>query len=165
MKVTRTFTIALACALAALAGGLWLGGHPEDLPGPVRDTFVSENRDHRAEILDTIEDNYYKRVDKEKLQRESLKGMVRALGDRFSQYLTPNEAKQLEESVSGEFEGVGMSVQQDKRALRVVNVFEKTPAFDAGIRKGDLITEVNGRSIAGVASEVATARIKGPPGT
>jgi carboxyl-terminal processing protease len=165
MTKIRTVTLALSCALVALVAGLWLGGHPKSLPGPIRDAFVSDDRALRAEILDTIEDNYYKKVSEDKLDEASLKGIVRALDDPFSHYLTPKEAAQFRQSVQGEFEGVGMSVGEDRRGLRVINVFDRSPARRAGIRKGDLIIAVNGRSLAGVNSEVATGRIKGPAGT
>ena len=58
-----------------------------------------------------------------------------------------------------------MNVEQDKRGLKVLRVFEGAPAARAGIRRGDFILGVNGRSIAGVNSQVATSRIKGPAGT
>jgi carboxyl-terminal processing protease len=161
----RNGGIAALCALVALVAGLWLGGHPESLPGPVRDAFVQEDRAMRAEIVDSIEDNFYKPVDKKKLDDASLKGIVESLDDPYSHYLTPKEAKQFDESVSGEFEGVGMNVEQDRRGLKVLRVFDGSPAQDAGIRRGDFILGVNGHSIAGVNSEVATSRIKGPAGT
>jgi carboxyl-terminal processing protease len=161
----RNGGIAALCALVALVAGLWLGGHPESLPGPVRDAFVQEDRAMRAEIVDSIEDNFYKPVDKKKLDDASLKGIVESLDDPYSHYLTPKEAKQFDESVSGEFEGVGMNVEQDRRGLKVLRVFYGSPAQHAGIRRGDFILGVNGRSIAGVNSEVATSRIKGPAGT
>jgi carboxyl-terminal processing protease len=58
-----------------------------------------------------------------------------------------------------------MNVEQDRRGLKVLRVFDGSPAEDARIRRGDLILAVDGRSIAGVNSEVATNRIKGPSGT
>jgi carboxyl-terminal processing protease len=158
----RNGGIAALCALIALVAGLWLGGHPESLPGPVRDAFVQEDRAMRAEIVESIEDNFYKPVNKTKLDDASLKGIVESLDDPYSHYLTPQEAKQFDESVSGQFEGVGMNVEQDKRGLKVLRVFDGSPAQDVGIRRGDFILGVNGRSIAGVNSEVATSRIKGP---
>jgi carboxyl-terminal processing protease len=161
----RNGGIAALCALVALVAGLWLGGHPESLPGPVRDAFVQEDRAMRAEIVESIEDNFYKPVDKKKLDDASLKGIVESLDDPYSHYLTPKEAKQFDESVSGEFEGVGMNVEQDRRGLKVLRVFDGSPAQDVGIRRGDFILGVNGHSIAGVNSEVATSRIKGPAGT
>jgi len=161
----RNGGIAALCALVALVAGLWLGGHPESLPGPVRDAFVQDDRAMRAEIIDSIEDNFYKPVDEKKLDDASLKGIVESLDDPYSHYLTPKEAKALNDSVSGHFEGVGMNVEQNKRGLKVLRVFEGAPAERAGIRRGDFIFGVNGRSIAGVNSQVATSRIKGPAGT
>jgi carboxyl-terminal processing protease len=165
MSYPRAVLSALVCALLALVAGLWLGGHPKDLPGFVRDAFVDDDRALRAELVDSIRDNYYRRVSQEKLDEASLKGIVDSLGDPFSHYLTPNEAKQFRDSVSGSFEGVGMTVEQDRRGLKVLSVFARSPAKRAGIRKGDLILGVDGRSIAGVDSDVSTGRIKGPPGT
>jgi carboxyl-terminal processing protease len=161
----RNGGIAALCALVALVAGLWLGGHPESLPGPVRDAFVEEDRAMRAEIINSIEDNFDKPVDEKKLDDASLRGIVESLDDPYSHYLTPKEAKALNESVSGHFEGVGMNVEQNKRGLKVLRVFDGAPAARAGIRRGDFILSVNGRSIAGVNSQVATSRIKGPAGT
>jgi carboxyl-terminal processing protease len=161
----RNGGIAALCALVALVAGLWLGGHPESLPGPVRDTFVDDDRAMRAEVIDSIEDNFYKPVDEKKLDDASLKGIVESLDDPYSHYLTPKEAKALNDSVSGHFEGVGMNVEQNKRGLKVLRVFDGAPAERAGIRRGDFILGVNGRSIAGVNSQVATSRIKGEAGT
>ena len=161
----RTGLIALCCAVLALVAGIWLGGHPERLPDPVADAFVEEDRALRAELIDSIEDNFYRTVDKEDLDDASLKGIVQALDDPYSHYLTPKEAKQFEESVSGEFEGVGMNVEEDRRGLKVLRVFDGSPAKRAGVARGDFILSVDGRSIAGVNSDVATSRIKGPAGT
>ncbi len=157
--------VAALSALVALVAGLWLGGHPKDLPGPVRDAFVQEDRALRAEIIDSIEDNYYKPVNEKRLDDASLKGIVESLDDPYSHYLTPKEARQFNEDVSGHFEGVGMNVEQDRRGLKVLRVFDGSPAQDAHIRAGDLILAVDGRPIAGVNSEVSTNRIKGPAGT
>jgi len=161
----RNGGIAALCALVALVAGLWLGGHPESLPGPIRDTFVQEDRAVRAEVINSIEDNFYKPVDEKKLDDASLKGIVESLDDPYSHYLTPKEAKALNDSVSGHFEGVGMNVEQNRRGLKVLRVFDGAPAAGAGIQRGDFILGVNGRSIAGVNSQVATSRIKGPAGT
>ncbi len=165
MNSVRSAIVAFLCAVFALFVGIWLGGHPENLPGALQDAFVDEDRALRAEVIDTIEDNFYKRVDEERLDDASLKGIVDSLEDPFSHYLTPKEASQFNESVSGEFEGVGMNVEQDRRGLKVLRVFEGSPAAEAGIKRGDFILSVNGRSIAGVNSDVATGRIKGEAGT
>ena len=157
--------LAALSALVALAVGLWLGGHPGDLPGPVRDTFVQDDRALRAEIVDSIQDNYYKPVNEKKMDDASLKGIVESLDDPYSHYLTPKETRTFNEDVSGHFEGVGMNVEQNRRGLKVLRVFGGSPADTAGINRGDFILAVDGRPIAGVNSEIATSRIKGPAGT
>ena len=165
MNSPRSAVVAFLCAVLALLVGVWLGGHPQSLPGPIRDTLVEDDRALRAEVVEMIEDNFYKPVDEKRLDDGSLKGLVDSLGDQYSHYLTPGQATQFRESVSGEFEGVGMNVEEDRRGLKVLRVFEGSPASKAGIREGDLIIAVNGRSIAGLNSEVATGKIKGPSGT
>ena len=156
---------ALAAGIVLLFCGIWLGGHPETLPDPVRDAFVDDDRALRAEVVDEIKDSFYRPVKDSDIDENSLKGIVAGLGDQFSNYLTPKETKEFKASVEGEFEGVGMNVDEDRRGLRVVRVFDGSPAKKGGIKPGEFITSVNGRSIAGVSSEVATARIKGPAGT
>ena len=151
--------------LLVLAGGIWLGGHPEALPGPVRDALVEEGPAVRANIIDTIQQHYYKPVSKAKLEEQSLKGMVASLGDPYTRYFTPKEAKSFNEDISGKFEGVGMSVHPVKTGLKLIDTFAGSPARKAGMRGGDVITHVNGKSIAGQGINTSTDEIKGPPGT
>jgi carboxyl-terminal processing protease len=156
---------AIAAALAALAAGLYLGGHPDRLPEPVRDLFVDESTDTQASALDLIKDNYARKVSDERLENGSIRGMVDSLNDRFSQYFTPRERKVFEQSIGGEFGGVGMVVVEHPRGLLITGVYPDTPAEKAKIKPGDVITEVNRKSIKGESSDLATARIKGKPGT
>jgi carboxyl-terminal processing protease len=156
---------ALAAILATLAAGMYLGGHPADLPNFLRDAFVDESASLGSEATNLIEDNFYRKISRTQLEDTSLNGMVRSLRSDFSHYFTPSENKLFEQATNGEFSGIGMTVVQRKRGLLVVEVFKKSPAKRAGIKPGDLITKVNGRSIAGESSNVSTARIKGKPGT
>ncbi|MBA2506978.1 MAG: S41 family peptidase [Thermoleophilaceae bacterium] len=161
----RTVVIALACVLLALSAGLYLGGHPDKLPEGLRETFVQKDSATRAEVEKAIERSYYKDVKQEDIEEKSLQALVRGLGDRFSNYIPPKDAKLFEQSLTGSFEGIGMTVQEDPKGLEIVSVFPKSPAKKSGLKKGDVITAVNGKSIEGEASDVATARIKGPAGT
>ena len=165
MSRARPILLPLACALLALMAGLWLGGHPRVLPDTLRTAFVENDRALRAEVIDQIENDFIREVDVEKLQDASLKGIIASLGDRFSHYFSPREALQFQQSVEGRFEGVGMRIEEVPRGLQVVSVFEGSPAERAGIRQGAIITGVGDESIAGQSAEIATAKIKGPPGT
>ncbi len=164
---------ALAAALAAvvfLCAGLWLGGHPGKLPEPLRDVFVDETSSLSGEAAEIIEDNYYRDVSRAQLNDGSIAGMIDALRrrnkeDRYSHYFDPEQAKVLEEETEGRFSGIGLSVNDVKRGLLVVQVFKGSPAAEAGIEPADVIVSVDGKSIAGQSSQLSTAKIKGPEGT
>jgi carboxyl-terminal processing protease len=168
MSVARTVGLT-AALLAMLAAGLWIGGHPAKMPEPLREVFVDDSAGLTAEASELIEDNYYREVGNAELIDASLQGMVRDLRrrhrDRFSEYLSPSVLTRFNEEIEGRFSGVGLSVTQVRRGLRVVKVFPGSPAERGGIDVGDTIVSVDGRSIAGVDSVTATARIKGPEGT
>jgi carboxyl-terminal processing protease len=168
VSVVRTVGL-LAGLLATLAAGLWLGGHPAKMPEPLREVFVDDSAGLTAEASELIEDNYYRGVSNAELIDSSLQGMVRGLRrryrDRFTEYLSPSVLTRFNEEIEGRFSGVGLSVTEVQRGLRVVKVFPGSPAERAGIGIGDTIVSVDGRSIAGVDSVAATARIKGPEGT
>jgi carboxyl-terminal processing protease len=152
--------------LVLLAGGIWLGGHSEYLPNPVRDTLVSD--DDSAvydEAVDVIEKDYYRKVDRKQLLNKALGSAVDSLDDRFSAYFNPKEYRSFNEATQGEFEGVGMNVEEVPRGLRVLTVFKGSPAAKGGLEPGDEITAVNGHSLRGASSEQATTRIKGRAGT
>jgi len=76
---------ALAAVLIAfLSAGLWLGGHPNDLPRSVRDVFVDESTTLSGEAAETIEDHYYRGVSRDQLNNGSITGMVNALRSRHT---------------------------------------------------------------------------------
>ena len=158
--------LAALLALVLLAGGVWLGGHPERLPGPVRDTLVSDG-DARLydEALDVIQDDYYRKVDRKRLLDQALGSAVDSLDDRFSAYFDPKAYRSFEEATRGAFEGVGMNVEEVPRGLRVLTVFKGSPAARRGLKPGDEIVAVDGRSLRGASSEEATTQIKGPAGS
>jgi carboxyl-terminal processing protease len=151
----------------ALVGGIWLGGHPGTLPGFARDALVAGDDDAQVydEALDIIERDYYRKVDRGSLLNSSLDAAVRALDDQFSPYFAPRDYDSFQEATQGHFEGVGMTVEEVPRGLRVISVYAGSPAGRGGLKPGDVITEVDGRTIAGDSSEESTARIKGEAGT
>jgi carboxyl-terminal processing protease len=168
MRRARRSYLALLVLLLPLlvAGGIWLGGHPDSLPSPVRDMLV-EDTDGRVyeEAIDTLERDYYREVDREELLDKSLERAVGSLDDRFSHYFAPRDYDDFQEATEGRFEGVGMTVEEIQRGLRVLTVYDGSPADKGGLKPGDVITHVDGKSIAGSSSEESTTQIKGPAGT
>jgi len=158
--------LALLGAAVLFFAGMWLGGHPNDLPDSLRSHFVASDTAVRDELIDTIEQEYYKKIPRSELETASLRGIVASLGDRFSRYLTPDETKSFNDQLNGgEFAGIGVTVNPVKRGLQVDAVIPKSPAAGVGIRQGDVITAVNGKSIAGAAARTASSQIRGKPGT
>src|SRR5918912_671887 len=154
-RTLKRLTILLAALLpVVLVLGILWGGHPSSLPGPLRDLFVDQRVGTIDQALRIIHDDYYRSVNTDRLVDDSLSGAVRRLDDRFSSYLTPAEYARFQESSHGEFSGVGMEVSEAPQGLRVTRVFPGAPAVRGGIRRGDVVVAVDGRSLAGRSSAV-----------
>jgi carboxyl-terminal processing protease len=152
--------------LVLLAAGIWLGGHPQWLPGKVRDTLVGDkDAQLYEEATNVIADDYYRKVDRKQLLNKALTEAVHSLNDRFSNYFDPKQYQSFEEATNGAFEGVGMNVEQVARGLRILTVFKGSPAAKGGLEAGDEIIAVNGKTLKGASSESATTQIKGRAGT
>jgi len=162
--------IAFGVALVAfLVVGIWLGGHPSKLPGFAREAFTEEPTSLVAEASEIVQDNYFRKVGDTELGNASLQGMVRELrkrhDDRFSDYFSPESLEGFNQQIEGHFSGVGLSVIEVKKGLRVIKVFKGSPAEAGGVEAGDTIVSVEGESIAGLDSTESTQKIKGPEGT
>jgi carboxyl-terminal processing protease len=150
----------------ALVLGVFLGGHPDFLPGFARETLVADSDGRLYEqAVDTIERDYYRKVDRKDLLNKSLGAAVESLDDQFSHYFSPKDYTAFQLDTEGQFEGVGMTVTEVKQGLRVQTVYDGSPAKEGGLKAGDLIVSVNGTSLAGKSSADATTLIKGPAGS
>jgi carboxyl-terminal processing protease len=149
-----------------LLAGIWLGGHPSVLPGVVRDRLVDDgDAQVYEEAVDIIQRDYYRGVSRDQLLDKSLGAAVKSLDDQFSNYFSPKDYADFQEVTQGQFSGVGMTVEETDQGLRVMTVYDGSPAAKGGLKPGDVVVAVNGHSIAGDSSEASTARIKGPAGT
>jgi carboxyl-terminal processing protease len=158
--------ILVALIPIALVLGIYLGGHPSTLPGFARDALVNDS-DGRLyeEAVDTIQRDYYRKIDRDQLLNTSLTAAVESLQDQFSHYFSPKEYSDFQLDTEGQFEGVGMSVSEIKDGLRVEEVYDDSPAKAGGLKVGNVIVSVNGKSLAGKTSDQSTALIKGPAGS
>ena len=167
MTGKRPYLIAIAVALAFVFGAV-LGARADRVSEAIDDAFGDETA-ASSEALDVISDRYFQEVETDELESSSVRAVVNELRrkykDRFSHYFGPNAYKRFQEVLDRRFSGVGLSVTEVPRGLRVANAFPASPARESGIRVGDLIVAVDGRSIAGESAELATAKIKGKPGT
>jgi len=158
-------TAALAVMLPILLVlGIWLGGHPEDLPGFARRALVADH-DTRVvdEAINTVASDYYRPISRGQLASASIAGVVASLHDRFSHYLTPKEFHEFAEPPT--FTGIGVIVGPERRGLLIARVFNSSPAARAGLQPGELIVAVNGRALKGLSPDAAVALVKGLPGT
>jgi carboxyl-terminal processing protease len=138
--------------------------------GPLADLLPTHEDPSRSdEARQIIEDSYFRPTTGDQLENASIDGMVRTISkqndDKFSHYFDPRAYERFEASSQGRFSGIGLGVNEDKRGLRVAQVYDDSPAKAAGIKEGDLIVAVDGKSIAGVSATEASNQIKGPPGT
>ena len=113
-----------------------------------------------------LDQNFLFDYNEDQIYEGSLKGMFANLGDPYTSYYSPDEFSKLMESLNGRYSGIGLSVQASKEGyIKVVSVFDNSPAKEAGIKSGDYLTKVNGETFGGNQLEEAVAEIKGKPGT
>ncbi|MFZ1154946.1 MAG: S41 family peptidase [Solirubrobacteraceae bacterium] len=156
--------LALLVCVLLLVLGIWLGGHPSKLPAFARNLFVANHETQVVnEAIERVSHDYYRPVSKSNLASSSIAGMIGSLHDPYSTYLSPKEFKGFDQPAS--FAGIGVSVNPKPAGLEVVRVFNSTPAQRAGLKVGDLIVAVNGRTLHKLPSNTSVALIKGPPGT
>ncbi len=115
-------------------------------------------------VLYLIENQYYRKVDTNKLIEGALKGMMDTL-DPHSAFLNKEFFKKMQNDTDGEFGGLGIEVTQKDGVVYVVTPIDDTPAFKAGIKSKDKIVEINHESILGMTLDESTDRMKGDIGT
>jgi len=105
-----------------------------------------------------------KNLDSKKLEYESIRGMVKALDDPYTEFFDPKSFKTFTEDMQGAFGGIGIRIQSRDGKILVVSPIENTPAYKAGIKAGDEIIEVDGQSVVGKPLDVVVSLIRGEVG-
>jgi carboxyl-terminal processing protease len=163
----RRAPVIAAALVVALLVGIVAGGQVSPIRDAVDDVFGAKGQDATSEAIDVIRDDYFHTVDDGDLENASISAIISDLKkryhDRFSHYLTPSEYDRFKQG--SRLSGIGIAVNEVPRGLRVATVYKRTPAREANLAQGDVITAVNGQSIAGKDAEATTSRIRGPAGT
>jgi carboxyl-terminal processing protease len=167
MRRIGTPLLVSGLVVLALLVGIVVGGQVDGVRDAVDDVFGNSSQDATAQAIDVIRDDYFHTVDDDELQNASIAAMISHIkhryGDRFSHFFTPSEYSSFQQGSS--LSGVGIAVSEIPQGLRVATVYKNTPAREAGIQTGEIITAVNGQSIAGKDADAVTNEIRGPAGT
>ena len=121
--------------------------------------------DNLAELYkayDEIKSNYYSTVDLGALVDAGIKGMFSYLGDPYTTYLDKDQTDNLNNSLSGSYQGIGVkiSVNSEENKMIISEVYDNTPAKSAGLAIGDIIVKVNDNVVADMESAEVTKLIK-----
>jgi carboxyl-terminal processing protease len=149
----RAITLCVAFALlAALAGAAATAYYV--YTGPVGRIYG---------IVNLLDENFYKPVDREKVLEGAAGGVVLMLGDPYSIFMNPKEWEEFNIRTSGEYSGIGVTIGVKGSRVQIAPPMKGGPADEAGLQGGDIILMVDGDTIH--TSDEAAARIRGEAGT
>ena len=117
-----------------------------------------------TEIFSKIKSDYVENIEDSALLKNAIKGMLQGL-DPHSAYLDKDAYKELQEGTSGEFGGLGIEVGYEDGFVKVISPIDDTPAKRAGIKAGDLIIRLDGKSVKGISLMEAVKMMRGKPGS
>ncbi len=156
--------------MAALGGTLAGALLTTQIAGPLiaqedaNNGSVYEQLDLFGDVFERIRSDYVEDVDEGKLIEAAINGMLQSL-DPHSSYLNPEQAAEMREHTRGSFGGLGVEITQEEGWVKVVSPMDGTPAFEAGVESGDLITHVDGENLFGYTLDDVVALMRGPVGS
>ena len=164
--LSRLTSLALAIALLGSASVLQAAEAPAAAAAATSDKAPLPLEDLRtfAEVLDRIKAAYVEPVSDKTLLENAIKGMLSNL-DPHSAYLDPQAFRELQESTSGEFGGLGIEVGTEDGFVKVVTPIDDTPAARADIQPGDLIVKIDGQPTKGLSLMEAVDKMRGKAGS
>ncbi len=168
-RFTTGFTIAILMVFAFL-GGYVLAQSPaaplQVFAGTAVSSNVSEEFTPFWEVWDLVHQRYLRQpVDDVALVEGAIDGMLATLDDPHTRYLPPQDQSAAQESMAGEFQGIGAEVEDVDGNITVVSPIDGSPAAAAGIRPGDILREADGVALTGMDVAEAAALVRGPAGT
>ena len=117
-----------------------------------------------TQVFEQIRQGYIEKVEDQQLLENAITGMLLEL-DPHSAYLSKQEYQNLQENTSGYYGGLGIEISAEDGLIKVISPIDNSPAERIGIRAGDLIVEINGSSVRGLALPRAIAKLRGKKGS
>lgn len=117
------------------------------------------------QVYDLLRKNYDGKLDQAKLIEGMKKGMVNAVGDPYTEFMTAEQTKEFSQELNGTFSGIGAELGKDGDAIVIVAPISGYPAEKAGLKSKDIIAEIDGQSTYGLSVSEAVKKIRGPEGT
>src|SRR5690349_16504722 len=114
--------------------------------------------------LDAIDKEYVDDVPSDRVIYSAIDGMLHTL-DPHSSFFDPKEYARMRERQEGRYYGLGITIQAIDGDITVMSIFEGSPAYKRGLRRGDIIARVEGQDAKGWTSDDAVKKLKGPKGT
>jgi len=125
---------------------------------------ISEQMRGFSSVLAAIEDNYVEKISTQRVVTGAINGLLNSL-DPHSNFLDEDAYSSLQEEQHGSFYGLGITIQTINGILTVISPIEGTPAFRAGLRAGDVISEIEGEPTKGQPTNLVLKKLRGPKGT
>jgi carboxyl-terminal processing protease len=148
----------LAVLLSAVAGGFF------GSTALATQDEVAQQYKIFTSALSAIEREYVEDVPSDRLVYGAIDGMLKTL-DPHSSFFDPKQYAQMRERQEGRYYGLGISIQVIDGDITVMSVFEGSPAYRAGLRRGDVIARIEGEDTKGWQTDQAVKKLKGPKGT
>jgi carboxyl-terminal processing protease len=117
------------------------------------------------DVWNRVHRDYVGTVNDQDLFYSSVKGMVNGLGDPYTVFMNPTEAKRFDEDVTGEFSGIGIEIGIKEEVLTVIAPLDGTPAQKSGLKSGDIIVKIDGKDSSGMSINDAVSKIRGTKDT
>jgi carboxyl-terminal processing protease len=153
----------LPAALTAVLVSAVIGGMFGKSAAAAQDELMQQYRVYTA-ALAAVEREYVQPLPSEQLVYRSIDGLLHTL-DPHSAFFEPREYEQMRERQSGSYYGLGVTIASIDGDITIQSIFEGSPAYKQGIRRGDVIARVEGEDMKGWTTQQAVRRLKGPKGT